>query len=759
MKVQVGETGHVEYTGRAFNQDAQEAMGGDIVRALIELITNSDDAYAASADSGVGRIAISVDRGRGREWSAEVRDRAIGMTAEELVRKITRLGGRTSGFESGADRRGNLGRGAKDVAAFGEVSFEAIKSGRYACLLLRPDGTYVLEADERATKARRDSLGITRGAGTVVTIRVAAGVRCPRQQTLKTKLSGHYQLRDILSDQHRKVELHVGSSRDLLIYEYPDLPVVAELALEIDGYPDATANLVIWRHPARYDEGHDDPTRPVGILIKGRRAIYDNTLFKYEGNPHAGWFSGKLVCEYIDQLAQEHDNRRAEGMEPDPRNPIPIISRRREGLAPAHPFAQALRAAVEQPFGELIAAEEERARAEGSRLEDDQSRAALDQLGREISKFISDELRELEAEEEGHEAAGVIPSVALVPEFAYAYLGEDRTLTVQVRSDIAAPGDEVSVTTDPIGVVEPLDSQVTLVPHSRREELLVGRVRLRPIVDGDSALVTVTTSSDQSADAMVEVRESRTIVEDPVIPPEVLEFERSSYRVGLQREKVLEVRAPSDAIAANGLAATASSSAPAVVVRTPQIEFEFDEERDYWIASVRIEGRALGTTATVLVSLGEAVASTLVTVVRKEEGPTFRIKVVDEDMGHWRAVEAREADPDTGEDTRIIKVSGRHPALRGLVSQLTLRSRDARLVVAEAVSDAAVRIVVNQLYRLRRADEEFSSDRLYLEHSKRVLRLLPRAQSILLADLDEPTGVLIDARALGGGSQVLGGED
>ena len=29
-------SGMVEYTGRAFLQDAQEAMGGDIIRALIE---------------------------------------------------------------------------------------------------------------------------------------------------------------------------------------------------------------------------------------------------------------------------------------------------------------------------------------------------------------------------------------------------------------------------------------------------------------------------------------------------------------------------------------------------------------------------------------------------------------------------------------------------------------------------------------------------------------------------------------------------
>lgn len=45
--------GTVQYSGRAFHQDATDAMRGDIVRGLIELITNSDDAYAALDDNVV----------------------------------------------------------------------------------------------------------------------------------------------------------------------------------------------------------------------------------------------------------------------------------------------------------------------------------------------------------------------------------------------------------------------------------------------------------------------------------------------------------------------------------------------------------------------------------------------------------------------------------------------------------------------------------------------------------------------------------
>ena len=46
-------SGVIQYTGRAFEQDADQAMGGDIVKALVELITNADDAYGPNT-GGMG---------------------------------------------------------------------------------------------------------------------------------------------------------------------------------------------------------------------------------------------------------------------------------------------------------------------------------------------------------------------------------------------------------------------------------------------------------------------------------------------------------------------------------------------------------------------------------------------------------------------------------------------------------------------------------------------------------------------------------
>ena len=119
--------GKIEYTERAFHQDAVEAMGGNIIRGIIELVTNSDDAYVDVTNGPKQKkIIIEVEHKRGKPWKVVVRDRATGMSAKDLEEKITKLGKRTSGFERGENKRGNLGRGAKDVTAFGNVDFFSI---------------------------------------------------------------------------------------------------------------------------------------------------------------------------------------------------------------------------------------------------------------------------------------------------------------------------------------------------------------------------------------------------------------------------------------------------------------------------------------------------------------------------------------------------------------------------------------------------------------------------------------------------------
>lgn len=337
-KKRVPEPWRIEYTPRAFLQDAQEAMGTDVVKGLIELITNADDSYARANASGPVRVEVDHSRSVPIR-DVVVKDRASGMSSQEMETKLLTIGGRTSGLADGKSVRGNRGRGAKDLVAFGNVEFTSIKDGTLSTVLLRQTGDCeFLRHDERPTPGDRSRLGIMRGNGTVVTVR-CQGIKMPLHKRLGDLLTSDYQLRDIMADRERQITLvsttKTGKPRDTrLRYQPPVTEPLLDTHIRVDGYPEACdLPLTLGKLPERSDDGQRVPTRPAGILVTGKRAIYDNTLFRYEGHPIAGWIHGRLSCEYIDQLANEYDNLVESGETPPDSNPLPIISRHRRGLA------------------------------------------------------------------------------------------------------------------------------------------------------------------------------------------------------------------------------------------------------------------------------------------------------------------------------------------------------------------------------------------------------------------------------------------
>jgi hypothetical protein len=316
-------------------------------------------------------------------------------------------------------------------------------------------------------------------------------------------------------------------------------------------------------------------------------------------------------------------------------------------------------------------------------------------------------------------------------------MGEDRTLTVAARNENIAAGDELAITSDPVGVVELLTPTVQLRAHARREDLLVGQIRIRPLIEGEVTLVAAS-MADRSAHALVEVRPSREVVEEPVEPPTGLQFERPSYRVGWQKRKSISIIAPASLVASNGQTLAVTSSDPGVVVRGNSVTLTYDDALDYYRASVQVEARILNATATLSARLGDTLAETVVAVVRKEEGPNFVIRLVPEEFGMWRAVIEKEP-TESGEEKSVIKIAGRHTALRRYIGDRFEHQNSpiCRGMIAEIVADVTARMIVSELYRIRRGTESFDADRFYREHYKRLTRFLPRFQALLVGQVTE----------------------
>lgn len=124
----------MEYADRVAVQQADQAIRKDVVRALVELITNANDSYQRMKDADLqisGNITIEVERKHSNSI-LRVRDNAEGMTAEDLDKKVGRYGEATSGFKEGRSVRGLWGRGLKDsFFGLGHGSVSSIRDGMF----------------------------------------------------------------------------------------------------------------------------------------------------------------------------------------------------------------------------------------------------------------------------------------------------------------------------------------------------------------------------------------------------------------------------------------------------------------------------------------------------------------------------------------------------------------------------------------------------------------------------------------------------
>ena len=195
----------------------------DVSDAIVELVTNSDDRYQILGTDG--RIEIEIERRRGSNTSVlRVRDFADGMTAETMEQKLSRQGDRVSGLDEGQSVRGTNSRGAKDVAALGQVLFESIaEDSRYHKCEITPYFQFIMHDSAPASEDVRDKLGIGEGTGTVVTIQVDTNHNIPQHDNLRKHISQLVQLRDIVSDPRRSVvliDINQGRSHSIDPPEY-----------------------------------------------------------------------------------------------------------------------------------------------------------------------------------------------------------------------------------------------------------------------------------------------------------------------------------------------------------------------------------------------------------------------------------------------------------------------------------------------------------------------------------------------------------
>lgn len=713
-------SGTVVYTGRAFEQDALQAMRGDVVRALVELITNADDAYG-DLD---GSIRVTVDRGSD-ECRISVSDQAKGLNGDELVACFTELGAQTARFFDEGDSRGLFGRGAKDTAAFGKTTFEAIKDDAYSQLVLHKTGTWT-RSDEEPADAHRKRLGLLDDADGLTATMTLPRNRTPKAAVLEERLARTAALRDITAARQVLLVENEGTKPAhvrQLAYQPPPATPILEKELPIEGY-DRTVRLVVNRLESRRDEAVSDESDH-GLLVKTGTSIVSNTLFDIDkGHREARRLTGYVLCPQVNDLVRAFEDARLNDEDSPADNPVPLLRRDRDGLEKEHPFAVALREAVVSellPIVQILESERP-PRVEGAGLRGDLAR-----LERILAREIKRDLDEIESPSPTRTSGELeVPPLALIPPRVKLRPGHQHTVSVVAREPVEQAEPSVAVEGDePLVAIEEVRS---FAPHPRLEGARIAQIVMSGVAVGDQdVFVTV---GEHTATAHITVSDESKPEDNP---PAELEFASPKMTATRGKPRSVLLRAPLDLADELKSGVEVTSGATALLVPDGPIGLEFDHDRGYLIGRARIEPKVSGESVVLTAASAGHTAHAEVRIVdpRDPLGLALDVHVADQ-----RAFVAR-ADVEEREDSIHVKVFGRHAALKDLLGRYEDGAGFAneceptvRLVLSEIIAGSLAEWVVER--EAGRYPERFTDAGATLAaRLRKVNRYLPLTQRAL----------------------------
>ena len=495
----------IEYSDRFASQQADQAIGGDVIRALVELITNVDDSYKrleSDARQNTGRITIEVKRHLG-VFDIKVSDDAEGLSGKELEQKVGKYAEATSGMLEGKSVRGMLGRGLKD-AIFGLGNGEIIsgKDGQlHVCRLFFKGSQPTFELDEpiRLTNAIRQQYELVEKHGTSVRVKATKeNIRVPQFETLRRRLEKHFEVRAILSNPKRNVSLIERDSRGhirqeiRLEYQAPIGEKVLDKTFDVPEYP-ANVHLDIFRATEPLTMPSEDREYAEGGLSFISHGVsLTLTFLKFDNNEFASRLYGTVTCDYFHSLMQQDQQ---------------VVTATRDGINWRHPFCKTLKKMIEECLEPLI--EKEKEKAQNNTSVNKSLQRKLDSAIEQLNMIAKEELGPsgLSGEEEGPNAKEPrvpVGGFGFVPEYASIQSGKTASLALRaIIPDIAQNGELVSFQSSGAGV-RVLTPTVGLT--AREDSLGIGeaRVELEGRQIGYEAIITAR-MGHREANALVRV--------------------------------------------------------------------------------------------------------------------------------------------------------------------------------------------------------------------------------------------------------------
>jgi len=502
----------LQYADRVALQQADQAIRKDILRALVEIITNSNDSYSRLEDTGMpvsGEIIIDIWRKR-KNSVIRVRDFAEGMDDIHMDKVVGTYGEATSGLKEDKHVRGMWGRGLKD-AIFG-LGYGYVNSIRgdylYRSSLLLKDGvpTFDLEVPIPVTDELRDEHGIPDGNGTEIEIIISRDdVKMPQFDNLRNYLQRHFELRTIMGSPSRLIILKNLAGKNkvrdehVLSYKPPKGEKVLDEQFDIEGFP-ASAHLQLLRSKIQLStRGEEGDYADAGLLVISESTVISLTMLKFENDPYASFFYGSIRCDYLHDLLK---------------NDEPVLTATRDGINWTLPFTRALKEAVEDRIEPLVQIEREHAMQDEQMKLDKRLRKKLDKTIRELNVIASSELKVARGSSlDGKELEPPPSGLGFVPERVFVQTGQTVTLTLRAYlSEKIQDGSTVFVVSDN-PEVDVLTPKVEVEADERSTNIGIAKIRVEGKQVGSEGMVTAYLS-DQKAQAMVQVRSRKEAIDD-----------------------------------------------------------------------------------------------------------------------------------------------------------------------------------------------------------------------------------------------------
>ncbi len=391
--------------------DIDSRRFASIEKALVELLTNSDDSYTRLENKGLfasGNISLIYERHLAGAVLT-ITDQAEGLGIERL-RSILAYGGAHSPLSKGEiSGRGYFGRGLKQaVFGLGHGWIESIKDSRFARVdLFRDENSAYMyndfDGDRPAKPEDFQRLSLRENCnGTQVKIIVDNPlVNIPYFQSLISSLANNIYLRDVLHRRHLYIaNLQRGRAIDWkgpIRFEEP--ASVALIGPDESGYFSYHGQRYEFKLTLKRAQNIDltlkGDERTSGLLVVSGNAVLDCQFFRYENQLGTEYLFGTIQVPVLSTMLGQG---------------IPVISDDRDGLNMKDPFVSAFSTAVSDMIAPFVKAEQTRLSQIDKATTSERTRTMIDRLLQRMNQVAVEDLRIITPHGPGSGSYGPYPS-------------------------------------------------------------------------------------------------------------------------------------------------------------------------------------------------------------------------------------------------------------------------------------------------------------------------------------------------------------